>query len=392
MTASINASTTAGVVVTSDTSGSLALQTAGTTAVTLDTNQNMGLGVTPSAWYSTYKALQIGATTSLSNAGSGADTILGCNTYTNSIGTQTYIISSYATNYEQYSGKHMWFTAPSGTAGNAISFTQAMTLDASGRLMIGNTGNSYIFSVQQNSTQMWTDCQSTYVEQSLVSSSGTNIDYYLSTKGTGNIIWRQNGTTERARIDSSGNLLVGTTTATATGLTVSKATSSNNGVGYFYNTNNASGDYCVNFALGSNTNNTSSFFLNCTEPGTANKFAIYGNGTYATLSDATLKKNIESTRDGYLQDLMKIRIVKYNWTSQQDGDQKELGLIAQELQQVFPRMVQETTEEVSGKTHLQVKSSVFPYMLIKAIQELNTLVTAQAAQITALNAKVGITS
>jgi hypothetical protein len=34
---------------------------------------------------------------------------------------------------------HQWFTAPSGTAGNAITFTQAMTLDASGRLLVGNT-------------------------------------------------------------------------------------------------------------------------------------------------------------------------------------------------------------------------------------------------------------
>jgi hypothetical protein len=36
-------------------------------------------------------------------------------------------------------GTHAWFTAPSGTAGNAITFTQAMTLDASGNLGIGTT-------------------------------------------------------------------------------------------------------------------------------------------------------------------------------------------------------------------------------------------------------------
>jgi hypothetical protein len=34
---------------------------------------------------------------------------------------------------------HQWFNAPSGTAGNAITFTQAMTLDASGNLMMGLT-------------------------------------------------------------------------------------------------------------------------------------------------------------------------------------------------------------------------------------------------------------
>jgi hypothetical protein len=34
-------------------------------------------------------------------------------------------------------GGHQWFNAPSGTAGNTISFTQAMTLDSSGNLGVG---------------------------------------------------------------------------------------------------------------------------------------------------------------------------------------------------------------------------------------------------------------
>jgi hypothetical protein len=47
MTSLINASTSAGVVISPDTSGVLALQTAGTTAVTIDASQNVGIGVTP---------------------------------------------------------------------------------------------------------------------------------------------------------------------------------------------------------------------------------------------------------------------------------------------------------------------------------------------------------
>ena len=41
--------------------------------------------------------------------------------------------------YSQLSGAHKWFTAPSGTAGNPITFTQAMTLDALGNLLVGLT-------------------------------------------------------------------------------------------------------------------------------------------------------------------------------------------------------------------------------------------------------------
>jgi hypothetical protein len=44
MTTTINASTTAGLVQTADTSGSLQLQTANTAALTIDTSQNVGIG------------------------------------------------------------------------------------------------------------------------------------------------------------------------------------------------------------------------------------------------------------------------------------------------------------------------------------------------------------
>jgi len=44
--------------------------------------------------------------------------------------------------YKQISGEHQFYTAPSGTAGNAITFTQAMTLTASGQLAIGVTSAS----------------------------------------------------------------------------------------------------------------------------------------------------------------------------------------------------------------------------------------------------------
>jgi len=50
LASSINASTTAGVVTTADTSGLLALQTAGTTALTVDTSQNVGVGTTSPAY------------------------------------------------------------------------------------------------------------------------------------------------------------------------------------------------------------------------------------------------------------------------------------------------------------------------------------------------------
>jgi hypothetical protein len=104
--------------------------------MTLDASGNLGLGVTPSAW-SLYKAFQNGGT-SVADYGGGNNSIFGSNMYFD--GSNFKYISSYAaSSYRMYTGKHEWNIAASGTAGNAISFTQAMTLDASGNLGIGTT-------------------------------------------------------------------------------------------------------------------------------------------------------------------------------------------------------------------------------------------------------------
>jgi hypothetical protein len=98
------------------------------------------------------------------------------------------------------------------------------------------------------------------------------------------------------------------------------------------------------------------------------KWILYSNGTTGGTSDVTLKKNIETTRDGYLEDLNQLRVVKYNWLTQDDDSPKELGLIAQEVESVFPGLVQEA-ENAEGQNIKSIKTSVLPYMLLKALQE-----------------------
>lgn len=112
-------------------------QQAGTERARIDSSGNLGLGVTPSAW-SAFRALQVNRA---SIASFGADTYFSHNWYWSG-SADTYISSDFATRYSQQSGSHRWFTAPSGTAGNTISFTQAMTLDASGNLLVGKTSAS----------------------------------------------------------------------------------------------------------------------------------------------------------------------------------------------------------------------------------------------------------
>jgi hypothetical protein len=99
-----------------------------------------------------------------------------------------------------------------------------------------------------------------------------------------------------------------------------------------------------------------------------NVFFVYSNGSYATISDQSKKKNIESTRDGYLDDLNRLRVVKYNWNEQEDTDPKELGLIAQEVEEVFPGLISQMNED-GEETTKGIKYSVLPVMLLKALQE-----------------------
>jgi Chaperone of endosialidase len=111
----------------------------GADLMTLNSSGNLGLGVTPSAWSgSGVKALDIGTAASL--AGSGSDVGLVANAYYNG-SNWIYKTSSLSARYQILvgTGSHAWFTAPSGTAGSAISFNQAMTLNASGQLLLGQT-------------------------------------------------------------------------------------------------------------------------------------------------------------------------------------------------------------------------------------------------------------
>ena len=114
----------------------------------LDSSGNVGLGVTPSAWGSlgTSRAIQLtkGALSSLSG-GPNDYIAVSSNSYADTSSDPAsavwkYVATGTATLYEGgRSGQHRFYTAASGTAGNAITFTQAMTLNSSGNLGIGTT-------------------------------------------------------------------------------------------------------------------------------------------------------------------------------------------------------------------------------------------------------------
>jgi hypothetical protein len=110
------------------------------------TSGNLGLGVTPSAW-SGFTAFDIGSTGNLASYGSGSDVQLNANSYFSGSGW-IYKTTAASSRFRMNGNQFEWWNAPSGTAGAAITFTQAMTLTAAGRLLIGTpTEATYMLDV-----------------------------------------------------------------------------------------------------------------------------------------------------------------------------------------------------------------------------------------------------
>jgi hypothetical protein len=209
----------------------------GTTRLTLDSSGNLGLGVTPSAWASTYRASQVGLSSSLVGITNDVQTHLTTNAYFD--GTNwVYIATSPASRYMQDNNIHKWFNAASGSGGATATFTQAMTLGASGNLGVGTTSpvsridarsTSAVIGNYQQIQAFSTDAAAINLGGGIAL--GGNYSGSSTIAVFGNIVGRkENGTdgnyagylafgtnaqatgvVERARIDSSGNLLVGNT-------------------------------------------------------------------------------------------------------------------------------------------------------------------------------------
>lgn len=365
--------------VTGDLTGNLIFQSNGTTeAVRIDTNQNVGIGTTNPA-----QKLEVNGWV---RTGVGASALGGLELpfYSGSASSRTWRIRTDGSAYGD-------FSISQATTQGGATFDSKIYIDASGNVGIGTVSPlqklqvESVIAIKGSSypALKYYNGSSVNVAEIYYGAGGGN-DMVIANYQSGPMIFSTNNA-ERVRIDSSGNFGIGTQPSYKLDVV-----SSGTRVAQFVNGTGTSGYSSIFSSIQSSGNNTSTYHFQGNTSGVGNWY-LWGNGTTTFSSDQRLKKNIESTRDGYLEDLAKLRVVKYNWKNDVDGTPKELGLIAQDVEEVFAGLVQDDIGQISDEDttiYKQLKVSVLPFMMLKAIQELKTIVDAQSAEITALKAKV----
>ena len=310
----------------------------------IDSSGNLGLGVTPSG--STLKMLQGPADFVIGTQANGL--YLANSAYYN--GGWKYASGSAPSRFTQDNGAFQWHTAPSGTAGNAISFTQAMTLDASSKLNVFYPTNAAFYA-------------------QIDSRDGNS--HFGAIGASASVVFRTQDT-ERARIDSSGNLLVGTTSATwapsGGGAIQFKGFTSHAGVAGAYQSNG----------------------FNIQWNGSAARLWVDTTdlGSITVSSDYRIKKNIEDQTAPALERVMRLRPVTYEIADygdlyKADGVLRE-GFIAHEVQEVIPSGAEGHKDQEDRIQNLRVDAILS--VAVKAIQEQQAIIQSLTARVAALEA------
>lgn len=303
----------------------VAIGTGGTEALRVNSSQQLGFGVTPSPWGGGYKGFDIAGNGAINTANSLFN--ITANAYWN--GTNwIYSSTDYASRMRQYQGAFAWYNAPSGTAGNAITFTQAMTLDASGNLLVGITSAFLTSRVSIESA----NSNNSRITQNIFNTAAT------STNRTDNRIVRVASNASNADV----------------ALQLTDSVTNN----YFFGGNNGGAYVSAN----------------------SNGVRLSNGGTsWASDSDENLKTDLVPIADA-ANKVASLRAVTGRYKTDAEGVSRAF-LIAQDVQAVLP----EAVFDEQGTLMLAYTETI--PLLVAAIKELKAELDATKAEIAALKAQ-----
>jgi len=427
------------------TTGNLWIENSGSAVAVFTASGNLGLGVTPSAKleiYSTnnaFNALQVRYNGSNDAMGFGIANsngfpYLGYNTKSQaSVDAPVYERSNPAAQLRMDSGSFKFNIAASGTAGNTISFTQAMTLNTSGNLLVGVTSASYssagrgvtilggsasgLLGFQiggvakgyvahfDSNMQIWNDTNSPMLfatnstERGQFSADGT-----FRVKGAGTAgstdAFQVSGSApaDAARITSGGNLLVGTTSLynsnSNTGTYSWSAATGSGGEGAFVfvntstSTNSDPNPVLILYKSSTTTSSAQRFIQFYADGVTQPMGGIVGNGAtnvqFISLSDAREKENV-SPVTGALNRVMQLEVVSFDRKG--GGDHVKAGFLAQNVLPIYPEYVVENFADAGQDKRYGITggmSAGYVAELTAALQELKSELDSVKAELAAL--------
>ena len=393
--------------------------------IAVDANGNVGIGVTPKSWatLNDIKALEVGTNLSLSQDVNSA--YVSSNAY-NTGNSWKYKNTQFAANYRQGTndGIHVWYVAPSGAADSVINWTAAMMIDNSGNVGIGtssldwNTGwrsldilDGSLFSqpdavaLSQNMkfNSNWEKVDTNKGASAYQQTGGEHVFYGEPTTNSGSSL------IEYMRIDSSGNMGIGTTTTTTTtplaklhvkdgpvmtggwervltleanhpAIQMKGRSQANKSAWIEYD--DAIATAGLSFRVGGTSDDisTATRAFKITNSGNVgigtstptSKLQVQGDvksHDVVLTSDRRWKKDIKPLENS-LHKIASLRGVSYQWRQDQFPDKgfsdgTKFGVIAQEIEVVFPELV---NEDDQGYKSVAYSNLVAP--LIEAVKEL----------------------
>ena len=312
--------------------------------------------------------------------------------------------SNNTSNWIRGTGGDLGLNAASGSIGFEIGGTERMNLHSSGNLTIGASTSNVDVGIGNTGTVGHLgrtgsgallhlggdDCQVRLANSIIHHDNSGNTNLYLrnhyTTLGSDNnakitlesgqlIFATSTNYTERMRINQNGTVMVGTSTnPTYAHKLYASGNAITNGTVFFEDTDVSCGlaNVVMKLSFSEDNDATNASFIYMTDGNSVLGTVGVASGTsvsYSSASDERMKKNIVDASP-QLDIIKTVKVREFDWKK---NDHHELGLIAQEVNTVFPNVVKVGSDDETEHPWSVDYGKLTPY-LIKAMQEQQTII------------------